>query len=344
MNDCNIVKDLLPLYRENLLSEESKSFVKDHIKSCSTCKNLLENDVKIQNKDPKPLDFVEKRIKKETRYFTLAVIALIGSILIFIISYLNTPRHIEYEKGLYKVYRSDDIYTVEFSDKVSGIDYTDTEDTIFLDAYTTKYDEIFNKNSPNKSLTFHKDDLKMVLYQNHDSMPNMVIGSGEVRQTLLPRLVFGLYAWMSIIGFIIIALVIFLLEKHRKKTFSLPIKTLLIGAPLSLFLGIISIKGFNTASFYPVTDFKYIVFLSLGIYLFLIFLSIFTEQKRMWKPHPFKIIIFIHRLILTLIGRRLVVLQHCRVDASSSFLLFVFQEASSSLKYLHHNTWQLRLF
>ena len=282
MNNCNIIKDLLPLYKENLLSQESKIFVEDHLKTCPNCENLLKNQIEIESKNTKPLDFVEKRIKKESRYFTLAVVALLGSILIFIISYLNTPRHLEYEKGLYKVYRSDDIYTVEFSDKVSGIDYTDTEDAIYLDAYSTKYDEIFNKDRPRKSLTFHKDDLKMVLYQNHDSMPNMVIGSGEVRQTLLPRLVFGLYAWMSIIGFFVIAFAIFLQEKLRKKSLSLPIKTLLISAPLSLFLGIISIKGFNTATYYPVTDFKYILLLSLGIYLFFIFISIFIDQKRMW--------------------------------------------------------------
>ena len=283
MNNCNIVKDLLPLYKENLLSEESKIFVKDHLKSCPECENLLKDEIQIERKESKPLDFVEKRIKKESRYFTLAVVALLGSILIFIISYLHTPRHLEYEKGLYKVYRSDEIYTVEFSDKVSGIDYTDTEDAIYLDGYSTKYDEIFNKERPKKSLTFHKDDLKMVLYQNHEKMPSMVIGHGEIHQTLLPRLFLGFYAKISIIGFIGFTFIIFLIEKFRKISISLPIKTLLLGAPLSLFLGIISIKGFNTASFYSMTDFKYIALLSLGIYLFFIFISIFREQKRMWN-------------------------------------------------------------
>ena len=277
MNNCNIVKDLLPLYKEDLLSKESKSFVKDHLKTCPDCENLLKEDIEIENKNTKPLDFIEKRIKKESRYFTLAVISLIGSILIFIISYLNAPRHLEYEKGLYKVYRSDDIYTVEFNDLVSGIDYTDTEDAIYLDAYTTKYDEIFNKERP----TFHKEELKMVLYQNHEKMQTMGIGHGEIRQTLLPRLIYGFYAKLSIIGFVVLTIVIFFIEKFRKKAISLPIKTLLIGAPLSLFLGIISIKGLNTASYYPMTDFKYILLLSLGIYLFLIFLSIYREQKRM---------------------------------------------------------------
>lgn len=283
MNNCNIIKDLLPLYKEDLLSQESKTFVEEHLKTCPECENLLKEEFEIENKNTKPLDFVEKRIKKETRYITLAAIALIGSILIFIISYLNTPRHIKYEKGLYKVYRSDEIYTVEFNDKVSGIDYTDTEDAIYLDAYSTKYDEIFNKRRLRKSLTFHKDNFKTVLYQNHDSMPNMVIGSGEVRQTLLPRLLLGFYARLSLIDFVGLGLLIFLIEKSRKKAISLPIKTLLIGAPLSLFLAIIAIKGLNTPTYYPMTDFKYIAFLALGIYLFLIFLSIAKEQKRMWS-------------------------------------------------------------
>lgn len=281
MNKCEIIKDLLPLYEENLLSEESKTFVEDHLKSCPECENLLKDQIQIETKEAKPLDFVEERIKKETRYFTLTVLALIGSILIFIISYLNTPRHIEYDKDLYKVYRNDKIYTVEFSDKVSGIDYTDTEDAIYLDAYSTKYDEIFNKERPNKSLTFHKEDLKMVLYQNHEKMPTMVIGHGEIHQTLLPRLIYGFYAKLSIIGFVVLTFVIFFIEKFRKNAISLPIKTLLTGAPLSLFFGIISIKGFNTATYYSVIDFKYIVLLSLGIYLFLVFLSIARDQKRM---------------------------------------------------------------
>lgn len=291
MKNCNIVKDLIPLYKENLLSEESKTFVEDHLKSCSECENLLKDQIEIKRTNTKPLDFVEKRIKKESRYFTLAMVSLIVSIIIFIISYLNTPRHFKYEKDLYRVYRGEDFYTVEFNDLVSGIDYTDTEDAVYLDAYTTKYDEIFNKERPNKSLTFHKDNLKTVLYQNHESMPNMVIGSGEIRQTLLPRLLLGFYARLSIIGFLILGLIIFILEKFKKKLISLPIKTLILGGPLSFFLGIISIKGFNTPTYYPMSDIKYIAFLSLGIYLFLIFLSLAREQKRMWNSHPFKILI-----------------------------------------------------
>ncbi len=37
-NKCNIVRDLLPLYVENMASEDTMSFVKEHLKECSSCR------------------------------------------------------------------------------------------------------------------------------------------------------------------------------------------------------------------------------------------------------------------------------------------------------------------
>ena len=59
MNKCEIIKDLLPLYEENLLSEESKTFVEDHLKTCPDCENLLKDQIQIETKEAKRLDFVE---------------------------------------------------------------------------------------------------------------------------------------------------------------------------------------------------------------------------------------------------------------------------------------------
>lgn len=41
-NNCFIVKDLLPLYNENLLSEETTQWVKEHLDTCEDCRNLVE--------------------------------------------------------------------------------------------------------------------------------------------------------------------------------------------------------------------------------------------------------------------------------------------------------------
>ena len=42
MNECKLVQDLLPLYLDNELSEESAHFVFEHVQKCPTCQELLD--------------------------------------------------------------------------------------------------------------------------------------------------------------------------------------------------------------------------------------------------------------------------------------------------------------
>ncbi len=41
--DCNIVRDLLPLYAEKMLSADSVAFVEEHLKECQACRKELES-------------------------------------------------------------------------------------------------------------------------------------------------------------------------------------------------------------------------------------------------------------------------------------------------------------
>ena len=56
--NCNIVKDLIPLYIDGCCSEESEKIVKEHIDTCDKCKKLFEDmnsatDVVTISKAPK---------------------------------------------------------------------------------------------------------------------------------------------------------------------------------------------------------------------------------------------------------------------------------------------------
>ena len=42
MKECAIVKDLLPLYIEDMVSEETKLFINEHLKECEDCRNELD--------------------------------------------------------------------------------------------------------------------------------------------------------------------------------------------------------------------------------------------------------------------------------------------------------------
>ena len=55
--NCNIIKDLIPLYVDGCCSEESKKIVNEHIQSCNACKKLLEDmnapsDIVVVSKEP----------------------------------------------------------------------------------------------------------------------------------------------------------------------------------------------------------------------------------------------------------------------------------------------------
>ena len=65
-NECNIVRDILPLYLEDMVSEDTANFIKEHLKDCPECRAELKNlqePVEIQFKpdiNAAPL----KRLKK----------------------------------------------------------------------------------------------------------------------------------------------------------------------------------------------------------------------------------------------------------------------------------------
>ena len=42
-NECNIIKELLPLYVENMVCEDTIYFIEEHISTCEKCRNKLKN-------------------------------------------------------------------------------------------------------------------------------------------------------------------------------------------------------------------------------------------------------------------------------------------------------------
>lgn len=41
-NECSIIRDLLPLYAENMVSDDTAAFVAEHLKSCEACRKEYE--------------------------------------------------------------------------------------------------------------------------------------------------------------------------------------------------------------------------------------------------------------------------------------------------------------
>ena len=81
--ECSIVKDLLPLYIEDMVSEETALFIEEHLQTCSKCKELLNkmkgtNEEVVNNDKSKITDdgTVIKNVKsklKKKKLFTVAL-------------------------------------------------------------------------------------------------------------------------------------------------------------------------------------------------------------------------------------------------------------------------------
>ncbi len=41
--ECNIIRDLLPSYIENLTSDDTNTYIENHIKECSDCSTAIKN-------------------------------------------------------------------------------------------------------------------------------------------------------------------------------------------------------------------------------------------------------------------------------------------------------------
>ncbi|WP_296128543.1 zf-HC2 domain-containing protein [uncultured Anaerococcus sp.] len=85
--DCDIIKDLMPLYIDDLLSDNSKKFVEDHINNCESCKKYYEKlsgEVKIpsskdlRKSDLKPIEYLKANLSKKIITRVLGTILIIG--------------------------------------------------------------------------------------------------------------------------------------------------------------------------------------------------------------------------------------------------------------------------
>lgn len=79
-NSCFIIKDLLPLYNEDLLSEETTAWVKAHLETCPECKKLQQISSKevqtepIENSMDQELMF--KRINRKLSLYQIIFVTL----------------------------------------------------------------------------------------------------------------------------------------------------------------------------------------------------------------------------------------------------------------------------
>jgi len=137
-NECNIIRDILPLYAENMVSADTAAFVRQHLNTCPSCQNELAGTTTSEHDDYSAADAAPlKRIRAKLikRVAALIVIAAVIAAAIGYACSYYTPPTINY--GTSEKYTQDNIASaakavkLEFHSwgvgKLYSIDYTDDE-------------------------------------------------------------------------------------------------------------------------------------------------------------------------------------------------------------------------
>ncbi|MGL4763055.1 MAG: zf-HC2 domain-containing protein [Sarcina sp.] len=92
---CDVIKDLISLYIDDLLSDDSKNIVDEHIKTCETCKlyleeisepiEILETEALTNKNDMAQVKLI-KKIKRNSNSKMLITSAIVGLIAILLTS------------------------------------------------------------------------------------------------------------------------------------------------------------------------------------------------------------------------------------------------------------------
>lgn len=86
MNKCNVIKDLLPLYADEVCSEDSREMVEEHISTCKECRQELEDyryntGLPEVSADVAMKKFKKKMSKKNLQKIVVSVIICLNLIL-----------------------------------------------------------------------------------------------------------------------------------------------------------------------------------------------------------------------------------------------------------------------
>ncbi len=275
--NCNIVKDILPLYIDNVISDDTKELVEEHLLNCDECKkelsllksNLKRTEVVITEKDD--IAFLKKigldiRKKRVLTGILSAVISAIVVILSF--AYLTAPEYLPYTESfdVITAYENNGSVTLSFTgeyelnQRKQGVYEISLYNTILNKLFDTPQKHIITVN-PNG------EEVNTIYYVSNGGLEDKVIyGQNPVHNggvLTLPRLFLNYYIVVATLFAFI--LTVFLLLFRKKTKIKITITTILF-IPLSYIVSHIMITGLNATSYSATRDFYLILLLAIPFY------------------------------------------------------------------------------
>lgn len=279
---CNMIRDILPLYVEDMASQDTRDLVEEHIASCENCKKRLEEMRTFEeppvDTDIAPLRNIQNTLRKKKLQTIILSVMVTLVFAVVTIAYLTTPAYISYNENAVSIIEKDDgTVLLNFSEEVSGYNVNqypaaDNSGYVYdITTWETIWQQKINKNNlENTVLNPNGETVASIYYYNTDGIENTLIYGDPITDgsvMTLPRLVLSYYVLFAI-GFLLICgigLVIF--RKNEKIRNGLEKMILL---PISYLFAHLLIKGLHSATYLAGRDLYVILLVTIPLYVALL--------------------------------------------------------------------------
>ena len=142
---CNIIRDLLPLYAEDLASEDSKKLVDMHLCTCDECVKVLGS---MKKGTPVPMETaaeslhkVKKTIRRKRILSVMAALLTLITVASAVVTYMFVPFQLTMDQALDDFYvREDGAIVIDYSPSVTGRSMSGFNQNRFINQSSTRYD------------------------------------------------------------------------------------------------------------------------------------------------------------------------------------------------------------
>lgn len=281
-HECSIVQDLLPLYLEDMVSEDTSDFISAHLDGCPACSEVwqrmkMANQPVLEESSEPPADVLPmhrlRRLMLRRKLQIVVFAALLGlAVLVAVGAALDAPMFFPYAEDLLRTVRNPDgSVTVAFSEDVTGCRYTHTQSeadqlTIyFVEAWRSLWDDRLGQTAPQAVTVGSAGENFAVFYVQNSGEDDVCLYRNVTLpfdgMRTLPRLVLGYYVLLAL-GMLAVLSVAWLLCKGRMRRWMGRFWLL----PASYLAGHVAVCGFQTVTYAMQRQFPIILLMTVLIY------------------------------------------------------------------------------
>lgn len=310
--DCAVIRDLLPLYREGLLSPESVKLVEEHLPNCPDCQQELEElrqGLPGETDTAAPLKTLSRGLRLR-RWLSLALaVLLLLALFASFTAWLTGWKELPWQEGELTFHKEGDQLVISILRPNVTLSITSSQDpdspgrTIYWATLTERRLDSFegrpgtppymvwsngDKGTTGPGFVPHQfvwelepGENPSIYYSKTGELAIPVYGaipSPESGMMALPRLALIYYLGLAACLALFFGLLLFL---FRKKPRPRAVFSALLGLPLAYTAGHLLIKGFETTSYESMArDFLWILVCAAFLYAaWLVFLRLRKIQK-----------------------------------------------------------------